>query len=231
MEILGLIPARGGSKGVPYKNIKPLNSKPLIAYTIEHARKSKYLTRLMVSTDSEDIARAAMQYGAQVPFLRPKELAQDNTPGIDVVLHALEWLEAKEGYSPDAIVLLQPTSPFRTAEDIDNAIAIYIEQKPLSLVSVCVADDNPYWMMRIDDGILMPLMGHIDHTRRQDLPKAYKLNGAIYISSPAVLKERRTFFTEHTIPYIMPRERSLDIDDMLDFHIAEYLLKEGIVQC
>jgi CMP-N-acetylneuraminic acid synthetase len=173
----------------------------------------------------------AKEYGAEVPFMRPNELAQDHTPGIDVVLHAIDWLNANEGYCPDAIMLLQPTSPFRMAADIDNAVAIYNERNPLSLVSVCIAGDNPYWMMSINDGILTPLFGHIDHTRRQDLPKAYKLNGAIYISSPTVLKERRTFFTENTIPYIMPRERSLDIDDMLDFHFAEYLLREGIIQC
>lgn len=231
MSILGLISARGGSKGIPYKNIKPLNGKPLIAYTIEQARESKCLTRLIVSTDDENIADMAKEYGAEVPFMRPNELAQDHTPGIDVVLHAIDWLNTNEGYCPDAIMLLQPTSPFRMAADIDNAVAIYNERNPLSLVSVCIADDNPYWMMSINDGILTPLFGHIDHTRRQDLPKAYKLNGAIYISSPAVLKERRTFFTENTIPYIMPRERSMDIDDMLDFHIAEYLLKEGIIQC
>jgi CMP-N-acetylneuraminic acid synthetase len=231
MSILGLISARGGSKGIPYKNIKPLNGKPLIAYTIEQARESKCLTRLIVSTDDENIADMAKEYGAEVPFMRPNELAQDHTPGIDVVLHAIDWLNTNEGYCPDAIMLLQPTSPFRMAADIDNAVAIYNERNPLSLVSVCIADDNPYWMMSINDGILTPLFGHIDHTRRQDLPKAYKLNGAIYISSPAVLKERRTFFTENTMPYIMPRERSMDIDDMLDFHIAEYLLKEGIIQC
>jgi CMP-N-acetylneuraminic acid synthetase len=231
MSILGLISARGGSKGIPYKNIKPLNGKPLIAYTIEQARESKCLTRLIVSTDDENIADMAKEYGAEVPFMRPNELAQDHTPGIDVVLHAIDWLNANEGYCPDAIMLLQPTSPFRMAADIDNAVAIYNERNPLSLVSVCIAGDNPYWMMSINDGILTPLFGHIDHTRRQDLPKAYKLNGAIYISSPTVLKERRTFFTENTIPYIMPRERSLDIDDMLDFHFAEYLLREGIIQC
>lgn len=231
MSILGLISARGGSKGIPYKNIKPLNGKPLIAYTIEQARESKCLTRLIVSTDDENIADMAKEYGAEVPFMRPNELAQDHTPGIDVVLHAIDWLNANEGYCPDAIMLLQPTSPFRMAADIDNAVAIYNERNPLSLVSVCIANDNPYWMMSINNGILTPLFGHIDHTRRQDLPKAYKLNGAIYISSPAMLKERRTFFTENTIPYIMPRERSMDIDDMLDFHFAEYLLKEGIIQC
>ncbi|MBZ4666101.1 MAG: hypothetical protein JG770_1354 [Mahella sp.] len=231
MEILGLIPARGESKGIPHKNLKLLCGKPLIAYTIEQARKSECLTRLVVSTDDEHIADIAEQYGAQVPFIRPKELALDNTLSIDVVLHAIEWLNENEGYSPDIIMLLQPTSPFRSARDIDNAVAVYAERRPLSLVSICIADDNPYWMMSIEGGVLTPLMGHIDHTRRQDIPKAYKLNGAIYIASPEVLCERRTFFTEYTIPYIMPRERSLDIDDMLDFHIAEYLLKGGIVQC
>lgn len=225
MEILAIIPARGGSKGVPKKNIRPLAGKPLIAYSIEQAKESKYISRVIVSTESEEIAEVARKWGAEV-IKRPEELARDETPTIDVIIHVLDYLKKEEKYIPNIVVLLQPTSPLRTSEDIDGAIELFLNaQDCLSLVSVTEFDHPPFWAMKIEDNFLKPLFCEkYFRMRRQDLPKAYKPNGAVFISTPRVLYEYRTFYTPKTIAYVMPPERSIDIDTEFDFLLAEFLL-------
>jgi len=219
-KVLAIIPARGGSKGVPQKNIRKLAGKPLIAWTIEEAKKSKYITRTILSSDNEDIIQIAKEYGGDVPFVRPKELAQDDTPGISAVLHAIEQCG---GY--EYVVLLQPTSPFRTVEDIDKCIEYTIKQQAKFCVSVTEAEQSPYWMYTIENGKMKPIIEQDKlTTRRQDLPNVYVLNGAIYVARVEDIKERKTFLTEETISFIMSNENSLDIDTVLDFEISEYLI-------
>lgn len=229
MNILGVIPARGGSKGVPKKNIRPLAGKPLIAYSTEQAKRSKYISRVVVSTESEEIAEVARKWGAEV-IKRPEELARDETPTIDIIIHVLDYLKKEENYTPDTVVLLQPTSPLRTSEDIDNAIGLFLNaQDCLSLVSVTEFDHPPFWAMKIEDNFLKPIFDKkYFRMRRQELPKAYRPNGAIFISTPRVLYEYRTFYTPTTIAYIMPPERSVDIDTEFDFLLAEFLIRRQL---
>ncbi|GIX18286.1 MAG: hypothetical protein KatS3mg119_2472 [Rhodothalassiaceae bacterium] len=225
-RILALIPARGGSKGVPGKNIRPLAGRPLIAWTIEAARASRFIDRVVLSSDNEDICRIAAAYGCEVPFRRPPALARDDTPGIAPVLHALEQLP---GY--DHLVLLQPTSPFRTTEDIDAAITRCIDTGAPSVVSVTPASQHPSWMYHIEeDGRLTHLLGEEPLARRQELPRIYALNGAIYVAHvPTLLKEKRLILPG-TIAHVMPRARSLDIDTALDFDIAEVLARRLLAE-
>lgn len=219
-KVLAIIPARGGSKGVPRKNIRNLAGKPLIAWTIEEAKKSKYITRLILSSENEDIIKIAKQYECEVPFVRPIDLAQDDTPGIDPILHAIQQCP---GY--DYVLSLQPTSPFRSVEDIDNCIEYTINQQAKFCVSVTEAEQSPYWMYTIENGKMKPVIEQDALvTRRQDLPNVYVLNGALYVARVDDLKEKKTFLTEETISFIMSNENSLDIDTVLDFEISEYLM-------
>ena len=226
MEVLAIIPARGGSKGVPKKNIRLLAGKPLIAYSIEQAKESKYISRAIVSTENEEIAEIAREWNAEV-IKRPKELARDDTPTIDVIIHVLDSLRKEEKYISDIVVLLQPTSPLRTSKDIDNAIELFLNnQNCLSLVSVTEFDHPPFWAMEIEENLLKPIFGEeYFRMRRQELPKAYRPNGAIFISTPRVLYEYKTFYTPKTIAYVMPPERSVDIDTEFDFLLAEFLIR------
>ena len=227
MNILGLIPARGGSKGIPGKNIKYLAGKPLIAWTIESALKSKTCSRLIVTTDDEKIARVAREWGADVPFIRPKILATDTSTSISVVEHALIWLEENEQNFPEYIMLLQPTSPLRTRADICNCVDIARTKKAIAVVSVCEANPHPYIVKKISEtGTLenfIPMEKVYD--RRQDMPLAYALNGAIYLNRCDSLLSTHSFTPEGTLAYIMPKERSIDIDSPVDFQIAEFLLQ------
>ena len=159
MNILAIIPARGGSKGIPRKNIKLLAGKPLIAYSIEAAIKSEFVNRVIVSTDDDEIEQISIKYGAEV-IIRPKKLAEDDSPTIDGIIHALNILE-KTGYLPDIVVLLQPTSPLRTQDDVDNAIIYYLKNKDKydSLISICEFDHSPYWSLKVDNGNLKPNFG------------------------------------------------------------------------
>lgn len=226
--VLGIVPARSGSKGLPGKNLRPVADKPLIAWTIETALASATMERVIVSTDSQEIAEIACKYGAEVPFLRPPELARDNTPGIEVILHAVCWLDEHKGYRPDYIMVLQPTSPLRTSEDIEIAIRLALERKADAVVSVCPVHQHPYWMKRLtEDGRLVDFLPlERPHTSRQELPPVYALNGAIYLVQREVLLQRKTFYTDRTYAYVMPPERSLDIDTPWDLSLAELILKD-----
>jgi len=227
-NILGLIPARGGSKGLPGKNIKPLLGKPLIAWTIGQALASKYLDRVVVSTDNEGIAEISKKYGADVPFIRPKELAEDNAKGIDVVLHAIDWLKKSDRRKQyDLLMLLQPTSPLRKSEDIDKAIELLFLKKAKAIVSVCEVNHHPLWVNTLsEDGCMKDFIRkEIMNKNRQELPVFYRLNGAIYLAYCNYIKEQKSFISNETFAYIMPREMSIDIDSKVDFKLAEILIK------
>ena len=223
-KILAIIPARGGSKTIPRKNIKLLNGKPLIYYTIKESIKSKYLGRIIVSTEDKEISEISKKYGAEV-IERPEELAKDETPTIDVIFHVLQ-VQA-ENFEPGLVVLLQPTSPLRNAQDIDNAIELFLKNDCESVVSVCEVEHSLYWSFEIENRYLKPIFGgKYLNMRRQDLPKVYTPNGAIYVSTPEILRKYKSFYCSKTIPYIMPPERSVDIDNEIDFMLAELLMRK-----
>jgi N-acylneuraminate cytidylyltransferase/CMP-N,N'-diacetyllegionaminic acid synthase len=226
-RVLAVIIARGGSKGLPLKNIRLLAGKPLIAYTIDAALQARLLDRTVVSTDDRQIAEIARQYGAEIPFLRPPELAQDETTVYPVLSHAVQWLENCEGYRPDYVMLLQPTSPLRTAGDIDNAIVLALERNADGVVSLCETKHHPYWTKRVTEDGQVVEFAPLDraYDRRQELPRAYALNGAIYLCKREILLECQTFYTDRTYAYIMPIEHSLDIDTPWDLHLAELILQ------
>ena len=228
-KIIALIPARAGSKGVKNKNIKNLLGKPLIYWTIDAAKKSKYIGRTIVSTDSEKIAEIARKFGAEVPFIRPKELSTDTAKSIDVILHAINFIQKNENLDDFIFIYLQPTSPLRTSKDIDAALEMFIKEKSLFLVSVCEAEHNPLWSLTVKDKKIDIFLGEkYLNENRQSLQSFYRLNGAIYIGYSNGIKEKKTFITKDTLVYIMPQERSIDIDTELDFKIAEFLLQEAI---
>jgi len=220
-KVLGIIPARGGSKTVPRKNIRLLAGKPLIAWTIEEAGKSKYIDRLIVSSEDAEIIKVAQEWGAEVPFVRPEELAEDETLGIEPVIHAINAIGEYYEYT----ILLQPTSPLRTARDIDECIHYCITEDAAFCVSVSIVDKNPYWMYTLEKNkIISPLMqAERSFDRRQDLPEVYALNGAIFLAQTNYLLQEKSFITEKTRAYIMPADRSLDIDREIDFLYAELI--------
>jgi N-acylneuraminate cytidylyltransferase/CMP-N,N'-diacetyllegionaminic acid synthase len=228
LKVLSIIPARGRSKGVPQKNVRLLAGKPLIAWTIETALACHSLHRIIVSTDGKEIARIARDYGAEVPFLRPAELAQDDTPGIVPIFHAIRWLEKHERYRPDYVIALQPTSPLRTAQDIETALKLAKNRHADSVVSVCEAKHHPYWTKRVTSGgklvDFFPL--NSVYTRRQDLPPAHVLNGAIYLARRDVLLQKETWYTDKTYAYVMPLERSLDVDSPSDLYLVDLILRD-----
>lgn len=222
-RLLALIPARGGSKGVPRKNVRWIAGKPLIGWTIDAALAAGVFDRVVVSTEDPEIAEVARAGGAEVPFMRPAELSADDTPGIAPVLHALEELL---GF--DALVLLQPTSPLRSAADIASVVALARSRGARSVVSVCEPDAHPQWTYRMDgNGVLAPWEGATGAARRQDLEQVYALNGAIYYAECVLVRESGALVGPGTIGYPMPAERSIDIDTPLDWRIAELLLADA----
>lgn len=224
-KCLVVIPARGGSKGIKNKNIRILAGKPLIFYTIREAKNAKLVDKVIVSTDSPQIKKIAQALKADVPFLRPFSLAKDTTPMYPVIRHALEYLNNR-GDKFDAVIILQPTSPLRSAEDIDKAILSLVNSGVDSLVSVCLAKHSPYWMKVIKNGKLFPLMGSNNSMRRQDLPKVYMPNGAIYATRAKVILKDKKILGSKVIPFIMEEEKSVDVDSLMDLHLAELLLKQ-----
>jgi len=225
-RILATISARGGSKGVPGKNIRDLGGAPLIAWTIREARRSQYIDRLIVSSDDPGILAVARANGAETPFVRPHELARDDTPGVDPVLHAVQALQPEEY---DYVVLLQPTSPLRTVEDIDGCVRLCLDNSWPCCISVCEADKSPYFMFQMDqNNRLAPVIKQDSyHTRRQDLPKVCAPNGAVYVADCLWLSRTRSYLTPETRGYEMPPDRSRDVDSLLDFDICELLLRKA----
>ena len=228
MKLLAIVSARGDSRGVPGKNIAPVAGKPLIAWTLEAALEATCLDRIVVSSDNQEIIDISRSYGGEVPFVRPRELAGDDTPGIMPVLHSIKWLNEKEGYKPDFVVLLQPTAPLRTPEDIDSSFKLALEKNADSVVSVVLTNHHPYWTKKVSpDGKIMEFIKQDQIPQvRQELEKAYALNGAVYLAKTEFVLEKKGWYADNTYAYIMPPERSLDIDDPWDLYLADLLLKE-----
>ena len=223
MSLLALIPARGGSKGIPNKNIRLLAGIPLISHTIKAAQAVPEISRLVVSTDSPAIAEIAKEFGAEVPFLRPPELARDDTPGIAPVLHALEQFPE----STD-ILLLQPTSPLRNQSDIKGILDLQRKFQYASVVSVCQTEKHPQWTYRMNTcGSLSPFLKSSPADSRQQLEPVYCLNGALYLCSRTWLKNEGKLVGNGTVGYPMPPERSVDIDTPLDWLWAETLIQHA----
>ena len=223
-KILAIIPARGGSKRLPNKNILPMGSKPLIAWSIEAAKGSKYIDDVIVSTDSQEIYDVAQKYGAHTPFIRPSELAQDDTRSIDVVIHALEFFKENEY---DYVILLQPTSPLRETGDIDGAIEYCFDKNADSVIGVCEVVHSPLWSNTLDDTLSMNdfLDDKYNNSRSQDLPIYYRINGAFYMSKTDSVLKNETFFVKDNIyAHIMSQENSADIDTKLDFMVSQALI-------
>ncbi|TAL24613.1 MAG: acylneuraminate cytidylyltransferase family protein [Nitrospirae bacterium] len=226
-SILCVIPARGGSKGLPGKNIKKISGKPLIAYSIEQAKRSRYIDRVIISTENRKIANIARQCGAEVPFMRPKKLATDDCSIIDVLLHAMEWMENRGKFKFNILVLLHATAPLRTIEDIDNSIKLLVTKNADNVFSVTEAHRNPYFnMVEIHEDGAVGLVKKAGFVTRQSAPPVFDMNASIYVWWKDVLRKKKSVFLKKSHVYIMPRERSVDIDDYLDFRIAEMLIKE-----
>ncbi|NLK52775.1 MAG: acylneuraminate cytidylyltransferase family protein [Syntrophomonadaceae bacterium] len=224
---VGIITARGGSKGIPFKNIYPVCGKPLIQYTIESAIGCGFLNRIIVSTDHAEIKRISLSLGIEV-FDRSEELSSDLALSTDVVINVLKKLEV-EGAMPDYFVLLQPTSPLRQSWHVKEAVEAFMSSNCKSCISVTEAEYSPYKMMKLEDEQLKPLFGIENlHAPRQLLPKLYRQNGAIYISSCRDFLEYGTFFIQPVYPYVMQLEESVDIDNFIDIIVAEYYLKTCI---
>lgn len=221
MSCLALIPARGGSKGIPRKNVRLLANKPLIAWTIESALQATSIDRVVVSTENEEIASIAKAWGADIPFMRPTALAADDTPSMDVVYHALDQLDEY-----DWVLLLQPTSPLRAAEDIDEMSAFCQQAQAPAAVSICPCSKHPFWTYwQAPNGLLHPLVTDQPLiARRQDCPPAFELNGAMYLGRTSWLRQQSHFVTSETVGYRMPRSRSLDLDTPDDWLLAEFLI-------
>lgn len=225
LRVLALVPARGGSKGIKNKNLVDLCGKPLIAYTIEAAKKSRYIDDVVITTDSDIIAEVGRGYGARVPFIRPAELAQDDSTTLAAVLHALNELR-KQGAIFEVVILLQPTSPLRTTGDIDAAMEAFAEQGFSPLASVNAVSDHPLLIRRIENGRLVKLLPQNSTCRRQDMPKYYRVNGSIYINLVQDVTNS-TSFNDNSIPFIMEAIHSVDIDDRIDLELASLYLQQG----
>jgi len=230
-ETLTLIPARGGSKSIPRKNIMLINGKPMLAWTIMAALESKLIDRVIVSTDDQEIADVALSYGAEVPFLRPNDISGDLSTDIEFHKHALSWLKTEEGYEPDQVVNLRPTTPYRSSEVIDKAISTFSKNPDAdSLRSVHMATESPFKMWFIDESRLKPVMENLDHNEcynqpRQLLPNVYWQDGYIDITRPRVIFDQNSTTGKYIIPFLI-EEQSIDIDYMDTFDLAEKQLKE-----
>lgn len=230
-QVLSLIPARGGSKSIPRKNIRPFAGHPLIAYSIAAGLASGRISRVIVSTDDEEIAATARQYGAETPFLRPKELAKDDTPDLPVFQHALNWLREHEGYQPEIVVQLRPTSPFRRVRHIDTAVQRLLEQpKADSVRTVCTPFQNPFKMWRVgEDGYMRPLM-QINHPEpynlpRQSLPEVYWQTGYVDAAWADTILSKNSMTGERILPLVIDASEWVDIDSPDDWRRAERLLE------
>ncbi|HZX34927.1 MAG TPA: acylneuraminate cytidylyltransferase family protein [Thermodesulfobacteriota bacterium] len=231
MKILAFIPARGGSERVPGKNTKLLRGKPLIVYTIEAAKRARLVNRVVVSTDSADIAAVAKEYGAETPFMRPKEISGSESTEMQFLEHALDWFKKNEDYEPDLIVLLYPTSPFRKSETIDRAIEGMLKHPEAdSLRSVKLCSEHPYKMWVVEEGLLKPFVKigvRNAHTLAYKLlPTVYAQNASIYITKPGTIRDKKSPTGDVIIPFIMDEDESMDINSPVDFRLAEALAKD-----
>jgi N-acylneuraminate cytidylyltransferase len=231
MKTIALVPARGGSVRIPNKNIAPLCGRPLISYTIDAAKRANNVDRIVVSTNSPEIASIAKAHGAEAPFLRPDAISGADSTEFQFLDHALDWLERNEGYDPDLIVLLYPTSPLRKAESIDRAIEeIRKHPEADSLRSVRKCSEHPYKMWMIESGRLAPFVKHPDpnvHTLSYHLlPEVYIQNASIYITRPSVIRGKRTPTGDVILPFVMDARESIDVNDPVDFLLAEAVLRE-----
>ncbi len=228
MKIIAIIPARGGSKGVPRKNIKILGGRPLLAYTIERALESKLLDTVMVSTEDEEIASIAEQLGLKVPFMRPKSLVQDFSPSLDVVINVLETYQAQDMHF-DAVMILEPTNPFREATEIDECIKIFETKNSDSLITVKEVPPqyNPHWVFEENsESLLQKAIGdNAIIARRQILPKAYARDGSVYITKTAVILKKRTLFGEEIAFRVNTNPNQLNIDSIDDWQEAERIVE------
>ncbi|MBI2640909.1 MAG: acylneuraminate cytidylyltransferase family protein [Candidatus Sungbacteria bacterium] len=232
-EILGIIPARGGSKSIPRKNIKIFAGKPLIAWAIETLKQSGAVSRVMVSTDDEEIAKAAKDFGAEVPFMRPKELAEDLTPTLPVLQHAVQWLQDNEGYRPDYVVLLEPTSPSKRPFHVKGVVEMLLKTGVDSVISVAEVPGvfSPHWQIKIgeDDRVELFTGGTMKDVirRRQDLPKTYYRNSSIYVFKPELLfADDPSFYGEDVRAYVTDSKYAFDIDTSEDWEFAERQFKK-----
>jgi len=232
IRILGITLARGGSKAIPRKNIKPIAGVPLIEYTISEALKSTFLTRYIVSTDDEEIQQVAIQCGAEAPFLRPDEFSTDEASSVAAMRHAVNWIEQQEGVKYDYIVELMCTNPMKTVEDIDASIEKLISTKADSVIAVHQLEDHHPARIKkiIDDKITDFCITEIPESRRQDLkPEAYIRSGSIYaLKRDYLMIEEKRYGSDNSRPYILPQERVVNIDTEIDFMIAELMLNKSI---
>lgn len=230
--MIAIIPARGGSKGLPGKNIKLLLGKPLISYTINAAKEVKKIDKIIVSTDDKEIAKVSDLFGAECPFLRPAHLAADDSLAIDNYIYTLNRIKSEYKYYSDEFIVLQPTSPLRTSKDIVNSIDLFQKKQADSLVSFTELEHPPSWAMSItNEGkpeFYFNNSINTEQKNRQEYPKAYVPNGAVFIFRLSLLEKYHNYFLKNTYAYIMPRERSIDIDTQLDFDFAEFILRKQI---
>jgi len=229
-KVLAIVPARGGSKGLPGKNIKSLCGKPLIAWSIEQGLNSKYIDKLIVSTDDKEIASISKKYGAEVPFMRPDYLASDTATSMDVFFHAIEYFENNNEIF-DLIVALEPTSPLRDAQDIDNSLEILLNKDDAeSIVGISkVESAHPDFLVSLDNNkFIVPYKNEIVIKRRQDIANLYFFEGSLYISYIKSLKNRKAFYHDKCFGYVVPKWKSFEIDDIYDFYIIEALMQKKI---
>lgn len=230
MKILFVITARGGSKGVPRKNIIQLGPLPLIAYKIISAKKCKYENRIIVSTDDEEIAQVAKQYGAEVPFMRPDYLASDTASSMDVIDHAIKWVEENDSTKYDYICLLEPSSPFLTGTDLNTALDLLISKDADTLLGMKEVEVNTKFIHTLDskNGLSLFYDEIIKMTgvRRQDQAQEYTMNGCIYAAKLEYFKKNHLFHSEKSVPYIMPTEKSVEIDSMMDLEFARFIVEK-----
>lgn len=224
--MIAIIPARGGSKGLPGKNIKPLLNKPLISYTIEAAKNSKYISRIIVSTDCEEISKTAIKYGAECPYLRPKDLASDSALSIDTYKYVINKLNEESEQKVNDFIVLQPTSPLRDTDDIDNAISMFYNKQADSIISYTPERHPISWHKYLDSENRFVNIFEEDLKNRQDYKHSYYPNGAIYIFKYSIILDN-TYYTKNSFAYIMERNKSIDIDSIDDFEYAEFLLEKA----
>ncbi len=233
MKVLFVVTARGGSKGVPRKNIRMIGSLPLIAYKIIAAKKCNVDKRIIVSTDDDEIAAIGIEYGAEVPFMRPDFLATDSADSMDVVEHAMQWIIENDTEKYDYVCLLEPSSPFASYKDFDNAFELIEKSKADTLLGMKEVETNKIFIHSFDSDNKLSHFYHaikdLKSARRQDMKKEYTMNGSMYIAKWDYFKENKLFHSENSVPYIMQEESSIEIDSMYDYNMACYIVENSLI--